>query len=86
MLAINLPDSLATKLKEASQCHGKAAADMAAEALEYWLEVDEWAACRASRHEPNEATAMAIEESLSGEGKTVYTSTADLFAELEREC
>ncbi len=86
MLAIQLSESLEAKLKEASNHHGKAEADMAAEALEYWLEVDEWAACRASGHEPNEETVKAIAESRQTEGKTAYTSTADLFAELDREC
>jgi len=67
MLAINLSDTLKAKLKATSIHHGKPVGDMAAEALEYWLEVEEWAACRASKHEPNEETIKAIDECLRGD-------------------
>ncbi len=86
MLSMNLSASLEAKLTAAAQHHGKSPADMAAEALEYWLEVDEWAACRASSHQPNEETIKALEESLRGEGGKSYATTAELFAELDLEC
>ncbi|OGR06173.1 MAG: hypothetical protein A2511_14235 [Deltaproteobacteria bacterium RIFOXYD12_FULL_50_9] len=78
MLAMNLSDSLEAKLLAAAQHHGKSPSDMAAEALEYWLEVDDWAACRASGHHPNEETIKAIEESRQGAGLKAYSSPSDL--------
>jgi len=86
MLVINLSASLESKLMAVAQRHGKSPADMAAEALGYWLEVDEWAACRASSHQPNDETIRALEESLRGEGGKSYATTAELFAELDLEC
>jgi len=82
MLAINLSAALEAKLTAVAQRHGKSPADMAAEALGYWLEVDEWAACRASSHQPNDETIKALEESLRGESGKSCTSTAELFGEL----
>jgi len=86
MLAIQLSDSLAAKLKAVSMRHGKAEADMAVEALEHWLDADEWTSCRTSCHEPNEETAKALSESLRGEKGKAYSSVSDLFAELDSEC
>ncbi len=70
----------------AAQHHGKSPADMAAESLEYWLEVDDWAACRVSGHQPNEETIKAIEESRRGAGLKAYSLPTDLFDELDKEC
>lgn len=84
MLAMNLSVSLEAKLRAVAQLHGKSPADMAAEALEYWLEVDDWAACRASGHQLNAETIKAIEESRQGDGLKAYSSPADLFK--DRDC
>lgn len=86
LLTINLSDSLEAKLRAVSLRHGKDVATMTAEALEYWLEVDGWAACRASGHQPNEETIKALEESQRGEGGKAFGSSTELFAELDREC
>lgn len=86
MLAMNIPDALEAKLKIAARQRGKKPADMAMEALEHWLDTEEWAACRASSHEPNEETITAIRESKEYSGAKTYTTTAELFEELDKIC
>lgn len=86
MLAMNIPDALEAKLNTAARQRGKKPADMAMEALEHWLDTEEWAACRASGHEPNEETIAAIEESNQSSDSKTYATTAELFEELDKTC
>ena len=86
MLAMTMSDTLETRLRTAAKLQGKTPELMASEALEYWLEAGEWAACRASSHEPNMDTIEAISESWQDTTAKTYQSPRDLFAELEGKC
>ncbi len=86
MLAMNIPDALEAKLNTAARQRRKKPVDMAVEALECWLDTEEWAACRASGHEPNKETIAAIEESKRDTSRKVYTTTSELFDELDKAC
>ena len=86
MLAMTISDTLETRLRNAAKLQGKTPELMAAEALEYWLEAGEWAACRASSHEPNIDTIEAIRGSRRDTTAKAYPFPRDLFAELDGKC
>lgn len=85
MLAMTISDAMETQLRKAAKLQGKTPELMATEALEYWLEAEEWGACRSSRHELNTDTIEAIQDSRKGTGVS-YASASELFGVLDREC
>lgn len=85
MLAMTISDTMETQLRKAAKLQGKTPELMATEALEYWLEAGEWAACRSSSHKPNTDTIEAIQESRKESG-VFYASASELFDALDREC
>ncbi len=83
MLAVRLPVETEHKLADMAKTAGVSKAALAREALQYWIESQEWSACRASSHVPNAVTAAALQESAEGKGLTRCDSAKDLFARLD---
>lgn len=86
MLALNLPMETENKLTDMAKTAGKSTNVLAQEALQYWIESQEWSACRASSHIPNALTIAALKESASGVGLTHCSSVQNLFTKLNAKC
>lgn len=83
MLAVRLPVETEHKLADMAKTAGISKAAMARNALQYWIESQEWSVCRASSHTPNSETTAALRESAAGVGLTRCDSVQDLFAKLD---
>jgi hypothetical protein len=86
MLAIRLPAETEHKLADMAKSAGVSKATLAGDALQYWIESQEWSACRTSLHIPNTETAAALMESANGVGLTRCDSVQDLFTKLNAGC
>ena len=86
MLYVRLPVVTEHKLADMAKISGKTPSVLARDAIQYWIESQEWSACRTSLHVPNEETASALLESSDGVGLTRCDSVQDLFTKLDAGC